>query len=115
MSAWQRWQASDCMKYLPGILPPSLVCAELGKNLPCGPSPSPSMEAGGIKGVGMRLWFLQVTARDHHAPAAMAAVTTTSAANRGTCCPGPVPSHTRDASHEAARNTAPVTHRAMCA
>src|SRR5882672_4498446 len=34
ISAWQRWQASDFMKYLEGMLPPCLVCAELGKNFP---------------------------------------------------------------------------------
>src|SRR5262252_2486859 len=47
MSLWQRWQASDSMKYLLGIWPLWAVCDELGKNGPLGPSPSPSMEVGG--------------------------------------------------------------------
>ena len=34
---------------------PSLVCAELGKNFPCGPSPSPSMDSVGMRGLLTRI------------------------------------------------------------
>src|SRR5438094_9858547 len=81
MSAWQRWQASDFMKYWEGILPPCLVCAELGKNLPCGPSPSLSIVSGGIGGLEMRFAFFQATSRVNHVPAAIPTVSRVSAAN----------------------------------
>src|SRR5216684_8157151 len=114
MSAWQRWQASDFMKYLEGMLPLCLVCAELGKNFPCGPSPSPSMEAAGICGFTMRLAFLHGTSRDHQAPAEMTAVARTSPANRKTRCAAVVPSKPCEASHAVAANREPMTQRAIC-
>jgi len=46
------------------------VCAELGKNLPCGPSPSPFIVSGGISGLEMRFAFCQAISRIHQAPAA---------------------------------------------
>src|SRR5260370_35585081 len=67
MSLWQRSQASDCMKYFAGIVPPFLVCAELGKKRPCGPSPSPSIVAGAIAGFLILYAFSQVISRTHHA------------------------------------------------
>src|SRR5208282_3501060 len=48
MSAWQRSQACDFMKYPEGMYWPSVVCAELGKNFPWGPSPSCNIVAGEI-------------------------------------------------------------------
>ena len=115
MSAWQRWQASDFMKYWEGILPPCLVCAELGKNFPCGPSPSLSIVSGGISGLEMRFAFFQATSRVHHVPAAMPTVSSVSAANpkprRGMLSP----SHPFAMSHEIARKSAPTTHNAICA
>ena len=38
------------MKYLAGISLPSVVCAELGKKAPEGPSPSLVISAGAISG-----------------------------------------------------------------
>src|SRR6267154_6087507 len=114
MSAWQRWQASDFMKYWEGMPPPCLVCAELGKNLPCGPSPSPSMVSAGISGLDMQLAFLQATSRVHQAPAAILAVNRANAANPK---PRPrmlSPSHPFEMSHEVTSKSMPRTHNAMC-
>src|SRR6266446_6000322 len=102
------------MKYFEGILPPCFVCAELGKNFPCGPSPSASMDSGGINGLEIRFAFLQATSRVHQVPATMPTVSSESAAN-----PSPrrimlSPSHLLEMSHEVARKRGPRTHRAMC-
>src|SRR5207302_5925956 len=115
MSAWQRWQASDFMKYLEGMLPPCLVCAELGKNFPSGPSPSRSMDSGGIKGLEMRFAFFQATSRVHHVPAAMAVLRNASAANPKPRARTLSPSHPFEMSQEVARKSVPITHRAICA
>src|SRR4029078_8670283 len=57
------------MKNLLGIFFPPSTCAELGKNGPCGPSPSASMEAGGIAGFSMVRLFCQRDWRMYQAPA----------------------------------------------
>src|SRR6267378_3063606 len=113
MSAWQRWQASDCMKYLDGMLPPCLVCAELGKNFPCGPSPSPFIVSGGISGLEMRFAFCHAISRVHQAPTATPAVKSSSATNPKPRWAVPLPSHPRDASHDANKKRAPDMHVAM--
>src|SRR6266446_1221267 len=115
MSSWQRWHASDCMKYFAGMYPLCFVCAELGKNFPCGPSPSPSMEAAGICGLTMRLAFLHGTSRHHEAPAEIATVARTSPANRNTRCVVVVPNHPREANHAVATNREPMTQKTICA
>src|SRR6266852_4076494 len=71
MSEWQRSQACDCIKYFAGIFLPSRVCAELGKNFPLGPSPSPSMVSVGMYGLTTRLEFFHAMLRAHHEPAAI--------------------------------------------
>src|SRR5260370_35455244 len=108
MSAWQRWHASDCMKYFAGMQLLCLVCAELGKNFPCGPSPSPSMEAAGICGFTMRLAFLQAISRDHHAPAAIAVVASTRPANRKRRGVAVIPTQPSEATHAVATNMKPT-------
>src|SRR6266436_8941280 len=113
MSAWQRWQASDFMKYWEGILTPCLVCAELGKNFPCGPSPSASMDSGGMSGLEIRLALFQAASRTHHVPAAMPAVSSANAANPKPRRMRPSPSHAFERSQEVARKRAPRTHDAM--
>src|SRR6266478_1424155 len=115
MSAWQRWQASDFMKYLEGMLPPCLVCAELGKNLPRGPSPSRSMDSGGISGLEMRFAFFQATSRVHHAPAAIAMVRSVRAANPKLRLRALLPSRPFEMSQAVARKSVPRTQSAICA
>src|SRR5215831_8368912 len=86
MSSWQRLQESDSMKNLLGIFWPPYTCAELGKNGPFGPSPSPSIDAGGIAGFSMRARFCQRALRRYQAPApapAMTANTTVTRARDG--------------------------------
>src|SRR5512146_456883 len=51
MSVWQRVHASDSIKNLEGIIWLFATCAELGKNGPPGPSPSPSIEMGASEGL----------------------------------------------------------------
>src|ERR1700704_3648329 len=113
--AWQRWQALDCMKYFDGMFPPCLVWAELGKNFPLGPSPSPSMVSGGISGFAMRFALCHASSRVHQAPAAIPAVNSSSATNPNPRRAIPLPSHPRDASHDANMHNAPVMHIAMWA
>src|ERR1700680_2390127 len=115
MSAWQRSQALDCMKYSDGMYLPSVVCAELGKNLPCGPSPSPSMVAGGICGLVTRFAWVQEISRSHQAPKATPEASSTTVAKRRPAPLGPSPSQFREASHETARENAPKTQSIICA
>src|SRR4051812_50096342 len=61
MSLWQPPQLSESMKKLDGMMPPTLVREEDGKNGECGPPPSCSMEAGAAIGFRMR----SVDAGDH--------------------------------------------------
>src|SRR5712692_12063068 len=67
MSWWQRWQESDSIKNLLGIFLPPNTCAELGKNGPLGPSPSPSTLAAGINGFWMRARDCQRESRRYRA------------------------------------------------
>src|SRR5436309_9814628 len=101
------------MKYLEGMLPPCLVCAELGKNFPCGPSPSLSIVSGDISGLEMRFAFFQATSRVHQVPATMPAVKSVSAANPRTRRRKPSPSHPFERSQELARKSVPRTHNAI--
>ena len=43
------------MKKFEGMMPPTLVWAEAGKNGDFGPPPSPSIVSGGLAGFTMRL------------------------------------------------------------
>ena len=54
MSGWQRAHDSLVMKNVAGMTWPVVVLAEDGKNGLRGPSPSPSIEAGGRGGLTMR-------------------------------------------------------------
>src|SRR5262249_2702075 len=98
-----------------GMFTSCLVCAELGKNLPCGPSPSPFIASGGITGLVIRFAFCHLTSRVHHVPAATAAVKIVSAANPSARRATPSPSQPLDASHDVASKSTPRTHNAMCA
>src|SRR5215469_1617839 len=82
MSWWQRLQESDSMKNLLGIFWLPYTCAELGKNGPFGPSPSPSIDAGGIMGFSMRARFCQRALRRYQAPAPALAMTAHTTATR---------------------------------
>src|SRR5205807_5044626 len=101
------------MKYWEGILLPCLVCAELGKNFPRGPSPSLSIVSGGISGLEMRFAFFQATSRVHHVPAAVPTVSSVSAANPKPRGRTPSPGHPFEKSHDVARKSVPRTHNAI--
>ena len=47
-------QVSESMKKFDGMMPPTLVFADEGKNGEPGPPPSPSMDAGADDGLTMR-------------------------------------------------------------
>src|SRR5580765_1941244 len=87
MSSWQRLQESDSMKNLLGIFCLPYTCAELGKNEPSGPSPSPFIVSGGMVGFSMRLRVCQLS-RTYRAaqpiPASMARQNTTRSAPAAT-------------------------------
>src|SRR5579863_7027269 len=107
MSLWQRSQACDCMKYFAGIFLPSLVCTELGKNFPLGPSPSPSMVSVGICGLTTRLLFFHATLRVHQEPAATPVIKRASAAKLAAAPARPLPNQPRRASQEVPSNKTP--------
>src|SRR5258706_7478787 len=100
MSLWQRSQACDCMKYFAGMFLPSLVCTELGKNLPLGPSPSPSMVSVGMRGFVTRLLFFQALLRVHQEPAAMPVTTRASKAKLAAAPVKSLPSQAPRVSHD---------------
>src|SRR5260370_726049 len=100
MSLWQRSHACDCMKYFAGMFLPSLVCTELGKNLPLGPSPSPSMVSVGMRGFTTRLLFFQVMLRVHQELAAMPVIRKASTAKLAAAPVKPLPSQPRRVSHD---------------
>src|SRR5260370_2042331 len=114
MSEWQRSQACDCIKYFAGIFLPSRVCAELGKNFPLGPSPSPSMVSVGMFGLTTRLEFFHTMLRAHHEPAAIPVISRVSTAKLVTAPAKPLPSQPRRVSQEVATSKTPAAQRAMC-
>src|SRR6201984_3443133 len=108
MSEWQRSQACDCIKDFAGIFLPSRVCAELGKNLPFGPSPSPSIVSVGMCGFTTRLLFFQAMLRVHQEPAAIAKGRRASAAKLATAPVSPLPSQPCRVSQEVATTKTPA-------
>src|SRR5215813_3648090 len=103
------------MKYFAGILPPSRVCTELGKNFPPGPSPSPSIVSVESGGFFTRCAFFHAIFRAHHAPEPINPITANTDANRNAAAPAPSPNHFREPAHDSARKKTPATHNAMCA
>src|SRR5579859_6272101 len=101
------------MKYFAGIFLPSRVCAELGKNFPLGPSPSPSIVSVDSDGFFTRYAFFHAVFRAHHAPALTNPITTNTVANRSTAAPTPSPSHFREPSHDSTRKNTPATQSAI--
>src|SRR6202023_3931743 len=55
MSRWHSPQVSDWVKKSAGMMPPTLVLAEDGKNGDFGPPPSSLIDAGTIVGLWMRI------------------------------------------------------------
>src|ERR1700759_2433243 len=53
MSLWHSPQAFESMKKFDGMMPPTLVFADDGKNGDFGPPPSSSMEVGTTRGLTM--------------------------------------------------------------
>src|SRR6185369_8409952 len=80
MSLWHSPQVAESMKKLDGMMPPTLVFADDGKNGDFGPPPSSCIEAGTISGLWMRSLGFGWLRRQSAAPAgsstrsAMAAV-----------------------------------------
>src|SRR5260370_3264604 len=109
MSEWQRSQACDCIKYFAGMFLPSRVCAELGKNLPEGPSPSPSMVSVGIRGLTTRLLFFHAKLRVHQEPAVIPAITRHQIPKLAAAPHKPFPIHPRPARHPTAPRQNPPT------
>src|ERR1700746_1800041 len=114
MSEWQRSQACDCMKYFAGMFLPSLVCTELGKNFPLGPSPSPSIVSVDICGLTTRLPFFQGILRVHQEPPAIPAISTASTTKLVAAPANPLPSQPRRESQEVATSKTPAAQSAMC-
>src|SRR5437879_8400450 len=73
------------------------------------------MDSGGIRGLEMRFAFFQATSRVHHAPAAMAAVRSVSAANPRDRWITVSPNRLFEMSQEVATKSEPRTQSAICA
>src|SRR6266550_6596129 len=114
MSSWQLLHESDSMKNLLGILRCPYTCAELGKNGPCGPSPSCSMLNGGISGFSIRARLAQRASRVYRNPAPTPARTIRQTATRTTDMPVPEPNHPRRPAASAINNAKAATHTTMC-
>src|SRR5581483_3435667 len=95
MSSWQRLQESDSMKNLLGIFCPPYTCAELGKNGPCGPSPSLSIVAGEFVGFFITALLCHRAVRRYQHPIPNPAITARQAAIRSAAIPAPLPSQPR--------------------
>jgi hypothetical protein len=54
MSLWHSPQTFESMKKFAGMIPPTFVFADDGKNGELGPPPSPSIDSGGSVGLTMR-------------------------------------------------------------
>src|SRR5580765_3002194 len=54
MSLWHSPHFSESMKKFDGMIPPTLVFADEGKNGDCGPPPSPAIVTGGFIGLTIR-------------------------------------------------------------
>src|SRR5258708_4078083 len=102
------------MKYFAGMFLPSLVCAELGKNFPLRPSPSPSIVPVDIGGLTNRLLFSQTTLRVPKEPPAIPAISRASVAKLAAAPANPLPSQRLRVSQEVATSKTPATQRAMC-
>src|SRR4051812_41821472 len=113
MSSWQRLHESDSMKNLLGILSAPFTWAELGKNAPCGPSPSSFMLAGGIEGFLIRERVCHVL-RTYHDPTLRPANTVRHTMPRTKAEHNPRPIQPRFPSRSALSNATPARHSAMC-
>src|SRR5580765_4136445 len=102
------------MKYLLGICPMCAVWAELGKNGPLGPSPSPSMLLGGEEGFLMKWACSQMLSRNFHPPMPNAAATANESAIAVALLLR-VANRPPEAIHCAARIAAPPREITMCA
>src|SRR5581483_282678 len=95
MSWWQRLQESDSMKNLLGIFCPPYTCAELGKNGPCGPSPSLSIVAGEFAGFFITALLRQRAVRRYQHPMPNPAIPVRQAVTRNAAIPAPLRSQPR--------------------
>src|SRR5437762_11536320 len=54
MSLWHSPQVAESMKKFAGMIPPTFVFADDGKNGDWGPPPSPAIDAGAVVGLATR-------------------------------------------------------------
>src|SRR5689334_5914983 len=102
------------MKYWLGICPLCAVWAELGKNGPLGPSPSPSMLLGGEEGFLMEWLRSHMPSRSFHPPMPNAAATANESAIAA-ALPLRVDSRPPETIHCATRIAMPARETATCA
>src|SRR5919106_5035180 len=81
MSLWHSPQVAESMKKLDGIMPPTFVLADDGKNGERGPPPSSCMEAGTTSGLVMRSFGFGCVRRHSAAPAGRSTRIARAAAN----------------------------------
>src|SRR5215469_7626513 len=91
------------MKNLLGIFCPPYTCAELGKNGPCGPSPSPSIAAGESGGFAITALFCQRAARKYQQPDPRPASRTKQITRRAAVARLPAPNQPRLPAQTASR------------
>src|SRR6185312_8094398 len=102
------------MKYLAGISLPSVVCAELGKNDPFGPSPSPSMVPGAISGLLIGVDEAQRFTRAKCAPHPISAATATNAAHCAMSLAGTLESQLFARNQLISNNNPPANEKIAC-
>src|SRR3954454_7428951 len=91
MSLWHSPHAFESMKKFDGMMPPTLVFADEGKNGDFGPPPSPCIEVGTTSGLTMRSLGLGFALRQSIAAAGRATSSTAATANAWRNRAQPVP------------------------
>src|SRR3954452_23473796 len=81
MSLWHSPHAFESMKKFDGMMPPTLVFADDGKNGDFGPPPSPCIEVGTMSGLTMRSLVLGFALRQRAVTPGRATSSTAAAAN----------------------------------
>src|SRR5215469_14104399 len=101
------------MKNLLGIFCPPYTCAELGKNGPRGPSPSPSIAAGESGGFAITALVCQRAVRKYQQSDPMLASRANPIARRAAVGTAPAPNQPRLPAQTASRIPTAAVHRTI--
>src|SRR5690242_15113109 len=102
------------MKYFAGINFPSLVCAELGKKEPPGPSPSAFISPGAISGLSIGVDAVHRLTREYRAAPPIRIATTNRSAHWTASLLGWLANHPLRRNQLANTRSAPANDRVAC-